>query len=242
MDLNFLGHEGQWSINKMSGNRKMQGDVWRDGQGVPKFALSSQKLRVLKEKYSMVVRNDIRRLEGENVDDATKNLFKILCGINNITIRQRGRNPLKDQVLIQYLDTVNFDVQDNDLIILNQLACIQKLAERRSFSLTNTQCSLIYHKFKNMFENRRFCKYQKQLENYKKGKGKAPKGLDIHELEENRQFRDTEYYQNNIDYDEYDYDEGRYTPQSKREWQQWVKDERERRGIHNVSSTKSKIG
>jgi len=41
----------------------------------------------LKEKYSMVVRNELRRIEGDNVDDATKNLFKILCGISNITIR-----------------------------------------------------------------------------------------------------------------------------------------------------------
>jgi hypothetical protein len=44
----------------------------------------------------MVVKNDVKRMAGENAEELTKNLFKILCAINNIPIRQRGRNPLKD--------------------------------------------------------------------------------------------------------------------------------------------------
>ena len=144
MDMNLLGHEGSCNVGKVNCGHKKEGDVWRDNQGIPRFALSSEKLRVLKEKFSMVVKNDLKYLAGEAADDTTKNFFKIMCGIVNIPLKQRGRNPLKDQVLIQFLDTINFDVQDNDLIILNQLASLKKLAERKSFSLTVTQVSLIH--------------------------------------------------------------------------------------------------
>lgn len=94
MDLNLLGHEGQWKHTRFS--RRDKDDVLRDRDGIPKFAITSQKLRVLKNKYCIVVRNDEKRIEGVNVEDTTKNLFKLLCAMSNITIRQRGRNPLKD--------------------------------------------------------------------------------------------------------------------------------------------------
>ena len=55
------------------------------------------------------------------------------------------------------------------------------------------------------------------MENYKQGRGKLPKELDIHELEENRQFRETKYYHDNIS-EEFDDNEGRSTPQCKHEW------------------------
>lgn len=74
-------------------------------------------------------------MSGENTDDVVKNLFKILCGIMNMPLKQRGLNPLEDQVLIQFLDTINFDVLDDDLIMLNQLATMKRLANRKAFSL-----------------------------------------------------------------------------------------------------------
>lgn len=59
---------------------------------------------------------------------------------------------MDDQVLIQFLDTINFDVLDDDLILLNQMATIKRLSNRKAFSLTDTQGKLIHEKFKNMYE------------------------------------------------------------------------------------------
>lgn len=102
----------------------------------------------------MPVKNDVRYLSGEATDDIVKNLFKILCGIMNMPLKQRYNNQLDDNVLIQFLDTINFDVLDDDLILLNQLATIKRLANRKAFSLTDTQMVLIHEKFKNMYAQR----------------------------------------------------------------------------------------
>ena len=99
----------------------------------------------------MPIKNDCKYLSGEATDDVVKNLFKILCGIMNMPLKQRGLNQLDDQVLIQFLDTINFDVLDDDLILLNQLATLKRLANRKAFSLTGTQMTLIHEKFKNMY-------------------------------------------------------------------------------------------
>lgn len=83
------------------------------------MALSSEKIRTLKDKFSMPVKNDVKYLKGEATDDVVKNLFKVLCGILNLSLKQRGQNQLDDKILIQFLDTINFDVLDDDLILLN---------------------------------------------------------------------------------------------------------------------------
>ena len=99
----------------------------------------------------MPVKNDVQYLSGQATDDVVKNLFKILCGIMNMPLKQRGQNQLDDVTLIQFLDTINFDVLDDDLILLNQLATMKRLANRKAFSLTDTQMTLIHEKFKNMY-------------------------------------------------------------------------------------------
>jgi len=52
-------------------------------------------------------------------EDLTKNLFKVFCGIFNLRLRQRGINQLEDKLLQKYLDSVNFQLDDNDIILLN---------------------------------------------------------------------------------------------------------------------------
>ena len=51
----------------------------------------------------MPVKNDVKYIKGENTDDVVKNLFKILCGIMNMPLKQRNQNPLDDVTLIQFL-------------------------------------------------------------------------------------------------------------------------------------------
>lgn len=52
-------------------------------------------------------------------DDVVKNLFKVCCGIMNMSLRQRGINLLDDVVLEKTLDAINFELEDNDIIVLN---------------------------------------------------------------------------------------------------------------------------
>jgi hypothetical protein len=69
-------------------------------------------------------------------DDICKNLFKVLCGMMNYKLVQRGLNPLDDKTLKSFLDTINFDILDGDLILLNQMATIKRLVNRKAFSLS----------------------------------------------------------------------------------------------------------
>ena len=43
---------------------------------------------------------------------------------------------MSDETLNQYLDSINFEVNDNDLIISNQIAVIKLLCNRSAFSLS----------------------------------------------------------------------------------------------------------
>jgi hypothetical protein len=53
------------------------------------------------------------KLDGNNYsgekDEVTKNLFKVLCGILNLRLMQRGLNPLDDKLLKQFLDPININ-------------------------------------------------------------------------------------------------------------------------------------
>jgi hypothetical protein len=87
-------------------------------------------------------------------DDVLRNLFKILCGVMNMRLRQRGLNPIDDVLLQTYLDSVNQEILDSDILLLNQLSTLKNLANRRFFSIDERQIVKIHRKFINMFEQR----------------------------------------------------------------------------------------
>jgi hypothetical protein len=84
-------------------------------------------------------------------DEVIKNLFKFLCGILHMSLKQRQKNTLKNEALSKTLDTISLELEDNDLILLNQFATIKSVVNRKAFSLTNTQMQMIHKKFINMF-------------------------------------------------------------------------------------------
>jgi|TARA_B110000305_G_C19329028_1_gene582976 hypothetical protein len=88
------------------------------------------------------------------MDDAVKNLFKVLCGVMNMRLKQRGFNPMDEKILRSYLDAINHNILDDDLILLNQLATIKSLSNRKAFSVTESQISKIHKKFVNMHDER----------------------------------------------------------------------------------------
>lgn len=77
-------------------------------------------------------------------NDVIKNLFKICCGILNLRLMQRGINQLEDRLLMSYLDAINYDIHDTDLILLNQMATIKSLANRTAFCISDKQIGMIH--------------------------------------------------------------------------------------------------
>lgn len=120
-------------------------------EGTENTAISTENVKVQKQKFLLPLRNEAQHFDEHAKEDVLKNLFKILCGIMNMGLKQRGINMIDTQILRQYLDSINFNIQDNDLILLNQLAAIKGLANRKAFSLSEQQLSMIHIKFKNLY-------------------------------------------------------------------------------------------
>jgi len=83
-----------------------------------------------------MIQSDLESFKTEQ-DDVTKNLFKICCAIVNLQVNQRGQNFLDDKLLYTYLDAINFNRDDEELIYIDQLACIKSLINRKAYSLTD---------------------------------------------------------------------------------------------------------
>lgn len=69
-------------------------------------------------------------------------------------LQQRGQNPIDDKLLNTYLDAINLDMSDEDIVLMNQLATIKSLANRKAFSINDKQISMIHKKFLNLFDQR----------------------------------------------------------------------------------------
>ena len=76
-------------------------------------AVSSEVVRAQHHKFTVEFAGRYEK------DDFVKNLFKMLCGVMDMNLKQRGTNPMPEIFLRQYLDGINFNVGDNDLILLN---------------------------------------------------------------------------------------------------------------------------
>lgn len=61
-------------------------------EGTESTALSTQGVRVQKNKFVLTLRSEIQHFDEHTKEDVLKNLFKILCGIMNMGLKQRGIN------------------------------------------------------------------------------------------------------------------------------------------------------
>lgn len=105
------------------------------------------------QKQNLLISSDLETFKSEQ-DDVSRNLFKIICAIMKQNVNQRGHNFLDDKILYTYLDSINYDRDETDLIYVDQLAAIKSLINRKTYSLTDQQVNLIHKKFKNMHDNR----------------------------------------------------------------------------------------
>ena len=125
----------------------------RDGRGVPVQAYSTEMIRGQRGKFQLRIESYARGGPGDS-DDVVKNLFKILCGVMNMRLKQRAVNPLDDQTLASFLDAINFDILDDDLVLLTQMATMKRLANRKAFSISDKQIAMLHRKFANLYEQR----------------------------------------------------------------------------------------
>lgn len=112
-------------------------------------AVATSMIKQQRYKFYLPVSNDYHAS-----DDVVKNLFKILCGVMNFRLQQRGQNPMDDKVLNTFLDAINMDIADDDIVLMNQLATIRGLANRKAFSINDRQIAMIHKKFINLFDQR----------------------------------------------------------------------------------------
>jgi hypothetical protein len=71
-----------------------------------------------------------------------------------LPLKQRGINEMPEAYLKSYLDSINLNIMDQDLILLNQLAVIKSISNRQGFSLNQGQMDAIHYKFKNFVDQR----------------------------------------------------------------------------------------
>jgi len=70
-------------------------------------------------------------------EDYTKNLFKIMCGVLNLRLRQRGHNLIENKLLQNYLKSFSSDKQNIETMLINQMHAIKSLVNRKAFSISD---------------------------------------------------------------------------------------------------------
>lgn len=87
-------------------------------------------------------------------EDIIKNLFKILCGIQNFKLKQRGHNGLDEKLLRTYCGAIRYSAEDPDFTVMDQLNTIKSLINRKAFSLSENQIGFLHQKFNNFYKQR----------------------------------------------------------------------------------------
>lgn len=87
-------------------------------------------------------------------EDIIKNLFKVLCGIMNLKLHQRGHNQLSEELLRTYAEAIKFYEDEPDYTTMDMLHTIKNLINRKAFSLSETQLEYLHNKFRDFFYNR----------------------------------------------------------------------------------------
>jgi len=113
---------------------------------------------------------------------------------------------LDEKLLQTYLDSINFHRDDPDLVLIDQLATIKSLINRKTYSLSDKQIKLIHDRFKNLADQRNKYTFLKEKEREQKN----------HEYEQS--LRDREFNTPQVDRDPKNSARGPqvvYTPQQK---------------------------
>jgi hypothetical protein len=68
-------------------------------------------------KQNLIIKSKFDDLEENN--DLSQNLIKILCAILNVHFQPNTSQYLDDKLLFTYLDSINFQRDDSDLVLID---------------------------------------------------------------------------------------------------------------------------
>lgn len=80
MDLHLIGPDTDMNLQRQA------------TEGTDVTALSTDNVRVQRGKFGIPLRSNVEHFDDNTKEDVLKNLFKILCGIMNMGLKQRGIN------------------------------------------------------------------------------------------------------------------------------------------------------
>ena len=79
-------------------------------------------------------------IENKNGQDICTNLFVLLCTIQNYEVPLEYNLPVLDEkLLVSYINNINFDRDDADLIVIDQVISIRSIINRPAFVLSANQ-------------------------------------------------------------------------------------------------------
>jgi len=83
--------------------------------------------------------NEHTKMLVPETDDSMKNLLKVCCSIMNLRPIQRGQNQLDPKLLNNYMQKIDLNVSDKDVLVLEQFSILKSLINRHSFYLNQMQ-------------------------------------------------------------------------------------------------------
>jgi len=102
---------------------------------------------------NIIIKSD--NIENQNSQDTCTNLFLLLCAVQNYEVPHEYDLPVFDEkLLVSCINNINFDRDDADLIVIDQVISIRSIIKRSALVLSANQYKLISAKFRNMAENR----------------------------------------------------------------------------------------
>ena len=83
--------------------------------------------------------NEHTKMLVPETDDSMKNLLKVCCSIMNLRPIQRGQNQMDPKLLNNYMQKIDLNASDKDVLVLEQFSIIKSLINRHSFYLNQMQ-------------------------------------------------------------------------------------------------------
>ena len=88
------------------------------------------------------------------------NLYTVSCAILDFKVHDEGRPCINDQTLLEYINAINFNQDEQDLIFIDQFAAIKNMINRPHFSIKHDQVKLIHSNFRNLCKTRELISYE----------------------------------------------------------------------------------
>lgn len=134
-------------------------DILQDMGFIDERIVSNQQTRLgimlRQQRNNLLLTSQSGSVMSEETDEITQNLFKVLCAIMNLKPANRAYQQLDQNLLNSYLSYIDLNKDDQDILILEQLATIKSLINRQPYSLGDNQVFAIHKKFMNLYQNRK---------------------------------------------------------------------------------------